>query len=54
MKGYIYRGCCIFEDELEGGEEVEQGGVEMEQEPEGRHGGGGHKPDQHRDRHRTG
>ena len=46
MEGYIYRGCCTFEDELKGGEEIEQGGEEMEQgrekveqEPQGRHGG---------------
>ena len=53
MEGYIYRGCCTFEDELKGGEEIEQGGEEIEQggeemeqgrekveqEPQGRHGG---------------
>ena len=49
-KYYVH---CVeyLTDELEGGEEVEQGREEMEQEPEGRHGGGGHQPDQHRDRH---
>ena len=49
MKGYIYRGCCIFEDELEGGEEVEPGGEEVQQEPQGCHGALGHRLDQHRD-----
>ena len=53
MNGIIYRGCYI-QNELKGGEEIEPGGEEVEQEPQGRHGALGRQLDQHNDRYRGG